>query len=68
MKTARIKVTSRKGKEEFFKTYDDVYDEARKKFEKELRNNPHLDGLLRYNISIVIDNWNSTQKYYNINL
>jgi len=68
MKTVKIKVTSRKGREEYFKTYYEVYNEARKKFENELKRNSNLDGLLRYNISVAMDKWNSTQKYFNISL
>jgi len=68
MRIAKIRVTKRKGKTEYFKTYYDVYDEVKRFFEKELKENPNLDGLLGYNIRVAMDKWNSTQKYFYISL
>jgi len=68
MRVAKIKVAKRRGRTEYFKTYYDVYDEAKRFFEKELKENSNLDGLLCYNITVAMDKWNSTQKQYVINL
>jgi len=65
MKTIKIKVyTQKKG----FKNYEDLYNIAVKKFEKELKENPNLKGLLLCSIDKAIEEWDSIKKYYEISL
>jgi hypothetical protein len=65
MKTIKIKAYTQKNG---FKNYEDLHNIAMKKFEKELKDNPNLMGLLLYNIDKAIDDWDSTKEYYEISL